>query len=95
MYCGTDNSPTSIQVDYQKANNETLRKYTIINAKKKSIPWYLLFMLLIIDVIAINFILITNHDNIFIKVNSARFENYEKTYYMADNAYLAVKDNKI
>lgn len=95
MYCGTDNSPTSIQVDYQRANNETLKKYTVINAKKKSIPWYLLFMLLIIDVIAINFILITNHDNIFIKVNSARFENYEKTYYMADNAYLAVKDNKI
>ena len=52
-------------------------------------------MLLIIDVIAINFILITNHDNIFIKVNTARFENYEKTYYIADNTYLAVKDNKI
>ena len=60
MYCGTDNSPTSIQAEYEKANNESLKKYTIIKAQKKTIAWYLLFMLLIIDVIAINFILITN-----------------------------------
>ena len=26
MYCGTDNSPTSIQVEYEKANNESLKK---------------------------------------------------------------------
>lgn len=95
MYCGTDNSPTSIQVEYEKANNESLRKYTIIKAQKKTLPWYLLFMLLVIDVIVINFIMFTNQNDIFVKVNSAKFENYEKTYYIAEDVYLAVKDNKI
>ena len=95
MYCGTDNSPTSIQVEYEKANNESLRKYTIIKTAKKTIPWYLLFLFLIIDVIAINFTLLMNHDDMFVKVNSANFQNYEKTYYIAEDAYLAVKDNKI
>ena len=95
MYCGTDNSPTSIQVEYEKANNESLRKYTVIKAQKKTLPWYLLFMLLVIDVIVINFIMFTNQNNIFVKVNSAKFENYEKTYYIAEDVYLAVKDNKI
>lgn len=95
MYCGTDNSPTSVQVEYEKANNESLKKYTIIKAQKKTLPWYLLFILLVIDVIVINFILFTNQSNLFVKVNSARFENYEKTYYIAEDVYLAVKDNKI
>lgn len=95
MYCGTDNSPTSIQVEYEKANNESLKKYTMLEHKQKTIPWYILFMLLVIDVIVINVLLFLNHDDIYIKVNSARFENYEKTYYVAQDAYLAVKDNQI
>lgn len=95
MYCGTDNSPTSIQVEYEKANNASIGKYTIIKGAKKTIPWYAVFMFLIINVIVLNFILTTNHEDIFIKVNSANFKNYEKTYLLAEDAYLAVKDNKI
>ena len=95
MYCGTDNSPNSIQVEFEKANNESLRKYTIIKSQKKTLPWYLLFMLLVIDVIFINCLLFINHPNIFEKVNSANFNNYEKSYYLAEDAYLAIKDNKI
>lgn len=95
MYCGTDNAPTSVQVEYEKANNESLKKYTVIEGKKQSPLWYIIFMLLVIDVIAVNFTLIKHHNDIYKKVNSAKFQYYEKSYYLGEDAYLAVKDNKV
>lgn len=95
MYCGTDNSKTSVQAEFRKTNNEALKKYTTIESKKKTVLWYMLFVLLLIDIIIINFILFTNNQELFVKVNNAKFENYEKTFYLSEDAYLAVKDNKI
>ncbi len=95
MYCGTDNAPTSVQVEYEKANNEALKKYTIIDAKKQSPIWYVLFMLLVIDAIVVSCVLMTKQQDAFIEVNSARFQNYEKSYYLGEEAYLSLKDNKL
>ena len=95
MYCGTDNAPTSVQVEYEKANNESLKKYKILDTQKQSPLWYIIFLLLIIDVIVLNVLLIMNNDKMFVTVNSARFQNYEKSFYLGEEAYLALKDNKL
>ena len=95
MYCGTDNAATSVQVEYEKQNNERLKKYKVIDAQKHKPLWYVLFLLLIIDVIVINVMMIFNQDKMFVEVNSARFQNYEKSYYLDDAAYLAYKNNRV
>lgn len=95
MYCGTDNAPTTIQVEYEKANNESLKKYKILDTQKQSPLWYIIFLLLIIDVIVLNVLLIMNNDKMFVTVNSARFQNYEKSFYLGEEAYLALKNNKL
>ena len=94
MYCGTDNAATSVQVEYKIQNNEQLKKYKLIEAKKKKPLWYFIFILLLIDVVVVNTVMIFNQDKMFVEVNSARFENYEKSYYLDDGAYIAYKNNK-
>lgn len=94
MYCGTDNSTTSVQSEFEIKNNEVLKKYRVIEAQKYSPLWYLIFILLTIDIIVINCIMTFNHDKMFVKVNNARFQNYEESFYLGEGAYLGVKNQK-
>ena len=94
MYCGTDNSITSVQHELEKQNNEQLKKYKVIESQKHKPLWYLIFLLLLIDIIVISTIMIFNTNNMYVKVNTARFQDYEEAFYIADDVYLGLKNQK-
>ena len=91
MYCGTDNSITSVQHELEKQNNEQLKKYKVIESQKHKPLWYLIFLLLLIDIIVISTIMIFNTNNMYVKVNTARFQDYEEALKQCEEA-LKLKD---